>query len=57
MPADTLDPSRLQDHVAEVKAAWRKHAWELTWEQKEAAIERMRERDALLKAAREAKRV
>ncbi len=57
MPADTLDPARLQQYVAEVKAAWRKHAQALTWEQKVAAIERMREREALLKAAREAKRV
>ena len=57
MPADTLDPARLQEHVAEVKAAWRRHAQALTWEQKVAAIERMREREALLKAARVAKRV
>ena len=56
MPADTLDPARLLQHVAEVKAAWRKHAQSLTWEQKVAAIERMREREALLKAARDANR-
>ena len=56
MPADTLDPARLEQHVAEVKAAWRKHAQALTWEEKVAAIERMREREALLKAAREAHR-
>ena len=53
MPADTLDPARLQQHVAQAKAAWRKHAQALTWEEKVAAIERMREREALLKAARE----
>ena len=54
MPADTLDPARLAEYVAEVKAAWRKHARALTWEQKVAAIERMRGREALLRAAREA---
>ena len=54
MPADTLDPARLPEHFAEVKSAWRKHARALTWEQKVAAIERMRERAAPLKAAREA---
>ena len=53
MPADTLDPARLQQHVAEAKAAWRRHALALTWEQKVAAIERMREREALLKVARD----
>jgi len=56
MPADTLDPARLPEHVAEAKSAWRKHAQALTWEQKVAAIERMRERAALLKAARERRR-
>ena len=56
MPADTLDPARLRQHVAQAKAAWRKHALALSWEQKVAAIERMREREALLKAAREAAR-
>ena len=53
MSADTLDPARLWEHVAEVKAAWRRHAQALTWEQKVAAIERMRGRAALLRAARE----
>ena len=56
MPADTLDPAQLEQYVAEVKAAWRRHARALTWEEKVAAIERMRGREALLKAAREAKR-
>ena len=53
MPADTLDPAFLEQHVAATKAAWRKHAQSLTWEEKVAAIERMRERDAALKIARE----
>ena len=53
MPADTLDPARLKEYVAEVKEAWRKHALALSWEEKVAAIERMRERGALLRAARE----
>ena len=53
MPADTLDPARLRQHVAQAKAAWRKHAQALSWEQKVAVIERMREREVLLKAARE----
>ena len=56
MPADTLDPARLQQHVAEAKADWHRHAQALTWEQKVAVIERMREREALLKAARDANR-
>ena len=30
MPADTLDPARLPEHVAEAKSAWRKHAEALT---------------------------
>lgn len=55
MPVDTLDPAFLEQHVAQAKAAWRKHARSLTWEEKVAAIERMRERDAELKKAREAK--
>ena len=54
MPADTLDPERLEQHVAEVKAAWRRHARALTWEEKVAPIERMRGREALLRAMREA---
>ncbi len=56
MSADTLDPARLAEHVARVKAAWRKHARALTWEEKVEAIERMRGREALLRAAREAAR-
>ncbi len=53
MPADSLDPSALEQYVVNAKAAWRKHAQSLTWEEKVAAIERMRERDAALKVARE----
>lgn len=53
MPAATLDPALLEHYVAGAKAAWRKHAQALSWEQKVAAIVRMRERDAALKAARE----
>ena len=48
MPVDTLDPAFFEQHVAQVKAAWRKRARSLTWEQKVAVIERMRERDAAL---------
>ena len=42
--------------VARAKAAWRKHAASLTWEEKVASIERMRERDAVLRREREALR-
>lgn len=54
MPADTLDPAFLERYVADAKAAWRRHAQALAWEQKVAAIVRMREREAALKAARAA---
>lgn len=54
MPVDTLDPAFFEQHVAQAKAAWRKHAQSKTWEEKVAAIERMWERDAALKKAREA---
>lgn len=40
--------------VAAAKAAWRRHAAALTWEEKIAAIERMRERDATIRQVREA---
>ena len=53
MSAETLDPALLAQHVAAAKAAWRRHAQSLTWEEKIAAIERMWERDAALRAARE----
>ena len=39
--------------VVTAKAAWRKHAQSLAWEEKVAAIERMRVRDAELKKGRE----
>ncbi len=45
------------ESVARAKAAWRKHAASLTWEEKVAAIERMRERDAVLRREREALRL
>lgn len=54
MPVDTLDSVFFEQHVARVKAAWRKHAQSLTWEEKIAVIERMRERDRALKRARDA---
>lgn len=53
MAVDTLDPAFFEQHVAQVKAAWRKHAQSLSWEEKIAAIERMRERDKVLKQVRE----
>ena len=40
-------------HVAKVKAAWRERERAMTWEEKIAAIERMRERNAQLVRARE----
>lgn len=48
-----VDPADLEAHVAKVKAAWRGHERAMTWEQKIAAIERMRERSAQLARARE----
>lgn len=65
MPNDSPDPklgssplqfvnyADLQAHVVKVKAAWREHQMAMTWEQKIKAIERMRERDAQLRRARE----
>jgi hypothetical protein len=44
--------SALQQVVA-AKAAWRKHAQSLTWEEKVAAIERMWVRDKEMKKIRE----
>jgi hypothetical protein len=57
MAADTPEKtayyaSALQQVVA-AKAAWRKHAQSLTWEEKVAAIERMWVRDKELKKMRE----
>ncbi len=48
-----VDPADLEAHIAKVKAAWREHERAMTWEQKIAAIERMRERSAQLARARE----
>ena len=48
-----VDPADLEAHIAKVKAAWRGHERAMTWEQKIAAIERMRERSAQLARARE----
>lgn len=53
MPVDTLDAAFFEQHVARAKAAWRKHAQSLSWEEKIAAIERMRERNMALKRSRE----
>ena len=53
MPDDMVDWAFFEQHVARVKAAWRKHAQSLTWEEKIAVIERMRKRDMALKRARE----
>ena len=49
----SVDPADLEAHIAKVKAAWRNHERAMTWEQKIAAIERMRERSAQLARARE----
>ena len=48
-----VDYADMQAHVAKVKAAWREHQMAMTWEQKIKSIERMRERDAQLRRARE----
>jgi hypothetical protein len=54
MSDDFLDPRFLEEYVRKAKAAWRSHAQAMTWEEKVAAIERMWERDRLLKESREA---
>lgn len=54
MSNDTIDSKILTAHVAKVKAAWRIHARQMSWEEKVAAIERMWERERLLKESREA---
>ena len=48
----TVNPADLAAHIAKVKGAWREHERAMTWEQKIAAIERMRERSAQLDRAR-----
>ena len=54
MSGATLDPAEFEAHVARVKAAWRTQAKSMTWEEKIAAIVRMRERDQALQRSREA---
>ena len=51
--ATALDPAELEAHIVKVKAAWRSHERDMTWEQKIEAIERMWERSAQLARARE----
>ena len=48
-----VDPAELEAHIVKVKAAWRSHERDMTWEQKIEAIERMWERSAQLARARE----
>lgn len=48
-----VNPADLEAHIAKVKAAWRNHERAMTWEEKIAAIARMRERSAQLSRARE----
>jgi len=54
MSAGTSDgpEGALERYVALAKAAWRRRARAMTWEQKIAAIERMRERQAAIRRAR-----
>lgn len=47
-----LAADELEAYVARAKKAWRTHAAGLSWEEKIAAIERMRERSAALRDAR-----
>ena len=53
MSDDTGNFDMALRQVVAAKAAWRKHAQSLTWEEKVAAIERMWVRDAELKKIRE----
>lgn len=53
MSVDTRKHDLALQQVVTAKAAWRKHAQSLTWEEKVAAIERMWARDAELKKVRE----
>ena len=46
-------PATLLDHVVKAKAAWHAHQVAMSWEEKIAAIERMRERSAQLSRARQ----
>ena len=53
MSADTAKFDAALEFVVAAKAAYRKHAQSLTWEEKVASIERMWVRDAELKRVRE----
>ena len=53
MPNVVPDYASALQQVVAAKAAWRKHAQALTWEEKVAAIERMWVRDRELKKIRE----
>ncbi len=53
MSADTHEHMSALQQVVRAKAAWRKHAQSLSWEQKVAAIERMWVREAEMKKIRE----
>jgi hypothetical protein len=53
MSVDTPKYESALHQVIAAKAAWRKHAQSLTWEEKVAVIEKMRVRDAELKEVRE----
>lgn len=53
MSVASLEPSALIAYVERVKASWRETERNKTWEEKIAAIERMREREQQLKRARE----
>ncbi len=53
MSVDTAKFDAALEYVVKAKAAWRKQAQSLTWEEKVASIERMWVRDAELKRIRE----
>jgi hypothetical protein len=53
MPNATLKPGDVEAYVARIKQSWRSHAASLSFEEKIAAIERMWDRDKVLRAARE----
>ena len=57
MSVDTSKYDISLQQVVNAKAAWRKHAHALTWEDKVAAIKRMWVRDAELKKVREQNKV
>lgn len=57
MSLASLDTDDMIAYVQRVKAAWRETERNKTWEEKIAAIERMRERDKELAKARERNRL